>query len=60
VLSYTAHDNGRSQAVMVRLGLRRVPSLDFSTRHQGQAWHGLVWVAAASDISLTDSDATIR
>ena len=53
VLSYTSADNARSQAVMERLGLRRQPSLDFSGKYGGKIWHGLVWVAAASDISLT-------
>jgi len=41
VLSYTATDNQRSQAVMGRLGLAREPDRDFD--HQG--WSGLVWVA---------------
>ena len=53
VLSYTSFDNARSQAVMERLGLRRARSLDFSGQYDGRIWHGLVWVAAASDISLT-------
>jgi RimJ/RimL family protein N-acetyltransferase len=53
VLSYTSSDNARSQAVMERLGLRREPSLDFSGTYGGKIWHGLVWVAAASDVSLT-------
>ena len=47
VLSYTASDNARSQAVMERLGLRREPSLDFSAHYEGTGlWHGLVWVAS--------------
>jgi RimJ/RimL family protein N-acetyltransferase len=41
VLSYTAPDNIRSQAVMARLGLKRGPSRDFSSG----GWQGLVWVA---------------
>ncbi len=41
VLSYTAVDNLRSQAVMARLGLRRDPSRDFTLN----GWRGLVWVA---------------
>ena len=53
VLSYTSADNARSQAVMERLGLRREPSLDFSGQYDDKIWHGLVWVATASDISLT-------
>jgi RimJ/RimL family protein N-acetyltransferase len=53
VLSYTSSDNMRSQAVMGRLGLRRVPALDFSAPYDGRMWHGLVWVAARADGSLT-------
>ena len=53
VLSYTSADNARSQAVMERLGLRRQRSLDFAGQFGGRIWHGLVWVATASDISLT-------
>jgi RimJ/RimL family protein N-acetyltransferase len=46
VYAYTAPDNVRSQAVMVRLGLRRDPSLDFTRDYENfPAWHGLVWVA---------------
>lgn len=41
VLSYTAADNVRSQAVMARLALRRDPSRDFTLN----GWRGLVWVA---------------
>ena len=47
VLSYTAPDNPRSQAVMERLGLKRDPTRDFVARYDGHdAWHGLVWVAS--------------
>jgi RimJ/RimL family protein N-acetyltransferase len=42
VVAYTAPDNLRSQAVMTRLRLQRVPSRDFTT---DRAWRGLVWVA---------------
>jgi len=42
VLSYTAADNLRSQAVMGRLGLVRECHRDFS-HYSG--WNGLVWVA---------------
>jgi RimJ/RimL family protein N-acetyltransferase len=45
VLAYTSIDNARSQAVMMRLGLRRDPSLDFDLVQTGVPWHGLVWVA---------------
>ena len=46
VMSYTAPDNVRSQAVMHRLGLRRDSSLDFSAHYDGVGiWHGLVWIA---------------
>jgi RimJ/RimL family protein N-acetyltransferase len=45
VLSYTAADNLRSQAVMGRLGLSRAPARDFSAAYDGTGiWHGLVWV----------------
>jgi RimJ/RimL family protein N-acetyltransferase len=45
VLAYTAADNVRSQAVMMRLGMRRDPSRDFDTLYGDTPWHGLVWVA---------------
>lgn len=45
VLSYTAPDNHRSQAVMRKLGLQRDESLDFTSTHDGHSWSGLVWVA---------------
>ena len=46
VVSYTAPDNVRSQAVMRRLDLRREPSLDFDAHYDDVGhWHGLVWVA---------------
>ena len=49
VLSYTAPDNARSQAVMTRVGLRRDPSRDFSSVYERVGlWHGLVWVGTAS------------
>ena len=46
VLSYTAPDNLRSQALMDRLGLKRDPARDFVARYDGHdAWRGLVWSA---------------
>jgi RimJ/RimL family protein N-acetyltransferase len=39
VLAYTSPDNTRSQAVMVRLGMRRERNLDFTA----DGWTGLVW-----------------
>lgn len=45
VLSYTAPDNRRSQAVMARLGLERSPDLDFISSELEGAWAGLVWRA---------------
>ena len=45
VLSYTAPDNLRSQAVMARLGLAREPSRDFTADYGHGPWHGLVWIA---------------
>lgn len=41
VLAYTSPDNARSQAVMVRLGMRREWRLDFAA----DGWTGLVWSA---------------
>ena len=49
VVTYTAPDNRRSQAVMARLGLRRDASRDFADERYG-GWRGLVWVARASDV----------
>jgi RimJ/RimL family protein N-acetyltransferase len=46
VLSYTAPDNLRSQAVMSRLRLRRDASRDFTIADQRVGlWQGLVWFA---------------
>ena len=46
VLSYTAQDNLRSQAVMARIGLERRPDLDFEKRYASVGlWKGLVWSA---------------
>jgi RimJ/RimL family protein N-acetyltransferase len=45
ILSYTAPDNLRSQAVMARLGLAREASRDFKADYGQGEWHGLVWVA---------------
>jgi RimJ/RimL family protein N-acetyltransferase len=45
VLSYTAPDNMRSQAVMQRLDLRRDQARDFCVEADGRRWSGLVWVA---------------
>lgn len=45
VVAYTAPDNLRSQAVMDRLQLQRIPSRDFTADYGGGAWSGLVWVA---------------
>ena len=46
VLSYTAPDNLRSQAVMARLGLDREQHRDFVANYDTiAAWTGLVWVA---------------
>jgi RimJ/RimL family protein N-acetyltransferase len=46
VLSYTAPDNLRSQAVMARLALTRRPELDFVQVLEGRDWIGRVWSAA--------------
>jgi RimJ/RimL family protein N-acetyltransferase len=46
VVSYTAPDNPRSQAVMNRLHLLRDPSRDFAINDERLGiWQGLVWVA---------------
>jgi RimJ/RimL family protein N-acetyltransferase len=45
ILSFTAPDNTRSQAVMRKLNLRRDETRDFVTEHDGLRWVGLVWVA---------------
>ena len=46
VVTYTASDNLRSQAVMTRLKLERDPARDFTADYDGvKAWRGLVWVA---------------
>jgi RimJ/RimL family protein N-acetyltransferase len=46
VIACTTADNGRSQAVMARLGLRREPARDFSDHYGPRVWHLLVWVAS--------------
>ena len=45
VLSFTAPDNVRSQALMRRLELRRDEDRDFTVDWDGVPWRGLVWVA---------------
>jgi RimJ/RimL family protein N-acetyltransferase len=45
ILSFTAPDNVRSQAVMRKLNLRRDETRDFVVEHDGLRWTGLVWVA---------------
>ena len=46
IVSYTSADNLRSQAVMVRLNLRREASRDFVFEYEGiGAWRGMVWLA---------------
>ena len=46
VLSYTAPDNLRSQAVMDRIGLKRCPERDYTASFDSVGeWHGLMWVA---------------
>ena len=45
IVSYTAADNQRSQAVMGRLGLKRHRARDFTARYPRGDWSGLVWVA---------------
>ncbi len=49
IVSYTAPDNLRSQAVMRRLELERDEGRDFTFAYSTRAWHGLVWVARRRD-----------
>lgn len=46
VLSFTAPDNLRSQAVMGQIGLRRDPARDFVS---AEGWEGWVWVGAPGE-----------
>ena len=46
VIACTTADNGRSQAVMARLGLRREPARDFRDHYGAREWRLLVWVAS--------------
>ena len=44
IYAYTAQDNHRSQSVMHKLKLDRMPSLDFETEDPKMGvWKGLVW-----------------
>jgi RimJ/RimL family protein N-acetyltransferase len=46
IASYTSAANVRSQAVMMRLGLRRDPSRDFTAEYERVgSWRGLIWAA---------------
>jgi RimJ/RimL family protein N-acetyltransferase len=47
ILSFAAHDNIRSHAVMRRLHLRRHQERDFTMELDGRPWTGWVWVADA-------------
>ena len=47
VLAYTTADNSRSQAVMMRLRMRRDPARDYSEPLGDDMWQGLSWVASA-------------
>lgn len=50
VLAYTTASNLRSQAVMTRLGMTRMPDLDFEEHYPPiGAWKGLVWRISAED-----------
>jgi RimJ/RimL family protein N-acetyltransferase len=55
VLSFTAPDNVRSQALMRRLELRRDEDRDFTVDCDGVAWRGLVWVAERHDLPRQQS-----
>jgi RimJ/RimL family protein N-acetyltransferase len=45
VLAYTSADNARSRAVIERLNMQRLASLDYSEPLGAGMWRGLVWVA---------------
>jgi RimJ/RimL family protein N-acetyltransferase len=49
VLAYTTADNLRSQAVIKRLNMTRVASLDYSEPLGEGTWRGLVWIVRSSD-----------
>ena len=55
VLSFTAPDNVRSQALMRRLELRRDEDRDFTVDCDGVVWRGLVWVAERHDLPRRQS-----
>ena len=55
VLSFTAPDNVRSQALMRRLELRRDEDRDFIVDCDGVVWRGLVWVAERHDLPRRQS-----
>ena len=57
-LAYTAPDNVRSRAVVIRLHLRRDPTRDRSPPDGPRIWHGLTWFATspASTRPLADRD----
>jgi RimJ/RimL family protein N-acetyltransferase len=48
ILSYAAHDNLRSRAVMRRLDLTRAPQRDFAVETDGRQWSLLVWTSERS------------
>jgi RimJ/RimL family protein N-acetyltransferase len=48
VLAYTSADNVRSRAVIERLKLQRIASLDYSEPLGAGMWQGLVWRARPS------------
>src|SRR5215813_3031311 len=50
VLSFTAPDNVRSQALIRRLELKRDAKRDFTVDWDGVPWRGLVWVAERHDL----------
>ncbi|MDP3175613.1 MAG: GNAT family protein [Phenylobacterium sp.] len=47
IIAFTARDNLRSQAVMVRLGMARQPTRDFTFEANGRLYHSIVYAQAA-------------
>ena len=56
VIGYTAPENLRSQAVMIRLGMKRDGSRDFSVNYDFGPWHGLVWAKSLDQSGIASKD----
>ncbi|MES5047068.1 GNAT family N-acetyltransferase [Rhizobium nepotum] len=53
ILAYTSKENTRSQAVMKRLGLKRVDGRDFVRKLAGLERHVLVWAARRNEFDIS-------